>query len=380
MRNIFLFKSEHNYNFNNQHSDIDKRSTNLKSENSYDKKNKTIKKLKFLYQQTKISTKSNLIKETNDNEEEYSNFNNNNQNSNFILNQNSNFMLKHKNNRNNNSIFSFNQMYKSDIFTFNNNINNNDNNSNSNNNYNNNSNFNINKNFEEKNNKSISKKIDNSIINNNISSENFFNKKAKSVFFDGKNSEKPEILVNNLTSMNKKSIILNSVNDYSIHQKFSYKKYNILENKINKKKNNLSANVIPNLSLSCYETIIILICPFIGTNKLKKKNLLLKNGKKKIFETLDILTYLKNLQQIQVLNYILFEEYQINLIEFISKPCISLVNKYSNENYIEKKNDENLEIEKFFNCYKVLIKKKNKNNIEKKLSDTIEKEMKTLLE
>ena len=107
--------------------------------------------------------------------------------------------------------------------------------------------------------------------------------------------------------------------------------------------------------------------------------MLLKNEKKKFFENLDILTYLKNLQQIQVLNYILFEKYQINLIEFISKPCISLVNEYSNNNNIKKK-DENLEIEKFFEYYKILIKKKNKNNFEIKLNEIIENEMKNLLE
>ena len=127
------------------------------------------------------------------------------------------------------------------------------------------------------------------------------------------------------------------------------------------------------------EIMITLFCPFLISKKLKKKNLLLKNGKKKFFENLDILTYLKNLQQIQVLNYILFEKYQINLIEFISKPCISLVNEYSNNNNIKKK-DENLEIEKFFEYYKILIKKKNKNNFEIKLNEIIENEMKNLLE
>jgi hypothetical protein len=105
---------------------------------------------------------------------------------------------------------------------------------------------------------------------------------------------------------------------------------------------------------------------------------LLNNGKKKFFINLDILTYLKTLQQIQVLNYILFEEYQINLIEFISKPCISLVNEYSNEKFDEQ--NENLEIVNFFESYKKLIKKKNKKDVEIKLSEIIEKEMKKLLE
>ena len=357
MQNIFLFKSEQDFQLKRTNN-ISHKKICLSSEENFNNdddddveqkhKKSVIKKMKILYNQTKILTtklNQNFIKETNDNDDdddkETQNVNLKRKNKNKSLKKNTTLNFQ-----NNTFGFEFNK--------------------------NQNSNNSVNNSFEDKKNKSFA-------INNNSSNNNFVVRKSLSLFKINK-TERPEILINNLTTMKINNFNLNNNNNFFYNTSFKrYKKFNVLDAKITKKKNNFSANVIPNLHLNLMEIMITLFCPFLISKKLKKKNLLLKNGKKKFFENLDILTYLKNLQQIQVLNYILFEKYQINLIEFISKPCISLVNEYSNNNNIKKK-DENLEIEKFFEYYKILIKKKNKNNFEIKLNEIIENEMKNLLE
>ena len=357
MQNIFLFKSEQDFQLKRMNN-ISHKKICLSSEENFNNdddddveqkhKKRVIKKMKILYNQTKILTtklNQNFIKETNDNDDdddkETQNVN--------LKRKNKNKSLKKKTTLN----------FQNNTFGFEFNKNQNSNNS-------------VNSSFEDKKNKSFA-------INNNSSNNNFVVRKSLSLFKINK-TERPEILINNLTTMKINNFNLNNNNNFFYNTSFKrYKKFNVLDAKITKKKNNFSANVIPNLHLNLMEIMITLFCPFLISKKLKKKNLLLKNEKKKFFENLDILTYLKNLQQIQVLNYILFEKYQINLIEFISKPCISLVNEYSNNNNIKKK-DENLEIEKFFEYYKILIKKKNKNNFEIKLNEIIENEIKNLLE
>lgn len=370
MKKIFLFKTEHEFKLRRSNKAYYQRFSVIfgESKDNIDK-NSVFKKMKKLYNESKILTtklKQKLFKEEKKNNRDENDDETQNANANF-------FVLKHRSKTNKNIIKKDNT-----ILSY-------DNNNNNLGKDNNNNNLNIKKNifnclssdnFEDKN---KNNNINNSAANNNItnsSNEMFFSKKSNSVF-KGPKTERPEILINNLTTLKKNNTFKFNPNDQSFYNK-KYKKFNVLDAKMKKKKNNFSANVIPNLKLNCIEILLTLFCPFCANHRLAKKIMLLNNGKKKFFINLDILTYLKTLQQIQVLNYILFEEYQINLIEFISKPCISLVNEYSNEKFDEQ--NENLEIVNFFESYKKLIKKKNKKDVEIKLSEIIEKEMKKLLE
>jgi hypothetical protein len=82
----------------------------------------------------------------------------------------------------------------------------------------------------------------------------FFSKKSNSVF-KGPKTERPEILINNLTTLKKNNTFRFNPNDQSFYNK-KYKKFNVLDAKMKKKKKNFSANVIPNLKLNCIEILL----------------------------------------------------------------------------------------------------------------------------
>jgi len=86
------------------------------------------------------------------------------------------------------------------------------------------------------------------------------------------------------------------------------------------------------------------------------KNLLLKKSKKKLYYYIDIVTYFKKMQELDILKYILLDSDQLKLLNFVSKPIISKTKddifKIVNEN-----NDNNNlildkeEIEHLFKSY-----------------------------
>ncbi len=108
-----------------------------------------------------------------------------------------------------------------------------------------------------------------------------------------------------------------------------------------------------------------------------------KKAKKRLNFQMDVLTYLKNSQLIELLNYIILEPYQAILIKFISKPSVSLVNKIDIFEKIMNKNNfdiSNKEFENFEKGFKFLCEKKEKNNLEKRLLNLVNLEINNLLE
>ena len=103
---------------------------------------------------------------------------------------------------------------------------------------------------------------------------------------------------------------------------------------------------------------------------------MLENGKEKIFESLDVLNYLKLTQELKFLEIIFLNKNEYNILKYISKPCISLVNKYSEEKTIKKTDKEKLN--EFFENYKILLQNKNKSLHQQKLEQIIEIEINNL--
>ena len=106
-------------------------------------------------------------------------------------------------------------------------------------------------------------------------------------------------------------------------------------------------------------------------------------AKKRLNFQMDVLTYLKNSQLIELLNYIILEPYQSILLKFISKPSVSLVNKIDIfEKIIYKNNFEitEKEFENFEKSLKFLFEKKVKNNLEKRLLNLLNLEINNLIE
>ena len=151
---------------------------------------------------------------------------------------------------------------------------------------------------------------------------------------------------------------------------------------------NKTIKILPNkneqiiLKYNICELIVYLFCPFFMCKKLKMKINLTNKGRKNIYFQLDILTYIKNNQSLEILTYILLEPYQRTMLKFLSKPSISLANKI---NIIEKLNKHfstditDDELNEFCSMFKYLHKSIYKNNIEQRLFHLVNLEMNNLL-
>jgi hypothetical protein len=70
------------------------------------------------------------------------------------------------------------------------------------------------------------------------------------------------------------------------------------------------------------------ICCFIFCCKsIKKKQKIFVNAEKKFNNNIDLVTFMKKMQEIEILKYLLLDRDTLRLMNFISKPCVSLTNK-----------------------------------------------------
>jgi len=117
------------------------------------------------------------------------------------------------------------------------------------------------------------------------------------------------------------------------------------------------------VSFNIFE-IVCRNCPCVS-KKLDLKNKLYEKGSKKLEYYFDIFTYLKKMQEIDLIKYLLLDKNQIQLFNFISKPSVSM--NYSDSDDIYKTYRENKlmtsklkqeELETIIESYK-LLKSKN---------------------
>lgn len=88
------------------------------------------------------------------------------------------------------------------------------------------------------------------------------------------------------------------------------------------------------------------ICCFIFCCKsIQKKQKIFKNAERKFNNNIDLVTFMKKMQEVEILKYLLLDKDSLKLMNFISKPCISLSNaKIEDEEYnefFEKMEDSN---------------------------------------
>ena len=125
-----------------------------------------------------------------------------------------------------------------------------------------------------------------------------------------------------------------------------------------------------------FEFFILRFFPCLMWKKIILKNSLIKIGKNILFNQIDINNYIKNLQNLQLFNYIFLESYQNNFIKILSKPIISYNNKINNNNQIYMdniniKDNDISELNKIF-------KKINKNKKKKRMMNIIQKNLKDI--
>ena len=145
----------------------------------------------------------------------------------------------------------------------------------------------------------------------------------------------------------------------------------------------LTQNPISRYNLCC-ESVIYLFCPCLAWKRLKVKNEIFKRGEKKLFLNTDFLSYIKNMQMLEILTDLILEINQIKMIKFLSKPIISLGvhNNLRNKITWNAEEDEQItekEIEIFCKEYKKLYYNKNKNHVEKKLFHIVNLEIDNLI-
>jgi hypothetical protein len=85
---------------------------------------------------------------------------------------------------------------------------------------------------------------------------------------------------------------------------------------------------------------------------------------------MNVLTYVKKIQEIDILKYLLLDENQLSLLNFLSKPSVSLMN--NNMEYENLLQDFNVNIDKgeidnLSSSYNAIISKEQQTSFDKKL-------------
>ena len=136
------------------------------------------------------------------------------------------------------------------------------------------------------------------------------------------------------------------------------------------------------LTYSIIELLFVFICPCLSWEKLRLKNILLNKGRKKLYFQLDILTFLKNMQLLELLNYVMLEKHENLILKILSKPSISLVNIIDIYEQLHMKYNVDIsdkEMKEFYLCMRYLADKNNKTNQEERLFKIASVEMQNLL-
>ena len=238
------------------------------------------------------------------------------------------------------------------------------------------------------NNNTITNTNNNTSNNNDVSPNNSNNK----IFVKGKNNlsylRHNSLHIYEGGKMNHR-ISLFKGNDKNKNNNINVKNdtiINIPPPKINRKMNKFLKKITIkekkiDLHFSIMEILISIFCPCCSNSNLETKNKLLEKAKYKLFYGLDILTYLKNLQRTEYLNFILLEPYQNVVLGYMTKPSISLDYQFDVFEHLKSKYNPDFnkgEIDDFLKSYNHLSKIKNKSSIDTRLFNIINIELENL--
>lgn len=126
------------------------------------------------------------------------------------------------------------------------------------------------------------------------------------------------------------------------------------------------------VNMNFFEIIIKCLFPCIKWKQNQIKRKLFNSGFHKLCFQLDVLTYLKKIQEIELIKYILLEPTMYNMIHFLAKPSISVCNQKNPFDYLELQYNVDVdekETNDFYEYLKHLSEKPNKTDSEKRLID-----------
>lgn len=133
---------------------------------------------------------------------------------------------------------------------------------------------------------------------------------------------------------NQEVLNTNKVNDVYLHfnkdEKFLQEESLVNKSEISyrKKKNSKENPFIIRLSDIC--------CFVFCCRSLKKKRIIFKNAEEKFNHNIDLVTFMRKMQEVEILKYLVLDKDTLKLMNFISKPCIAMTNaKIEDEEYKE---------------------------------------------
>lgn len=132
---------------------------------------------------------------------------------------------------------------------------------------------------------------------------------------------------------------------------------------------------------------IDIICKLFCCKNSNKKQKIFDIAEKKFNHNLDMVTYMKKMQELDIIKYIILDKNTLELVNFISKPCISLSPKgIENPEYklffenIENKNSISYQnIDKIKKIYDTISNQSEKNYFEKRILDLFELQIEEII-
>jgi len=118
------------------------------------------------------------------------------------------------------------------------------------------------------------------------------------------------------------------------------------------------------------------ICCFVFCcRSLKKKKTLFKNAEEKFNHNIDLVTFMKKMQEVEILKYLVLDQDTLKLMNFISKPCISMTNNQTDdeeykeffENTDDNNNMSNENIDNVKKSYDNLVAKTQRSYAEERI-------------
>lgn len=141
-------------------------------------------------------------------------------------------------------------------------------------------------------------------------------------------------------------------------------------------KNNVKVNI------NIFEIILQYLLPCFTCKSLRIKQKLFTQGFHKLCFQLDVLTYLKKMQQIELMHFLILNPSQNNMVHFLSKPSISALNQKDIYDYLDLQYNVDIkdhEIDEFYTYLKNLSEKTERTEVEDRLLDVAVLQLKNLL-
>jgi len=155
------------------------------------------------------------------------------------------------------------------------------------------------------------------------------------------------------------------------------------------KKNSLNKNSVLKknpYAIYAFDILCKLLCccsTFLNNKKLK----LFENAEKKFNHNIDMVTYMKKMQELDIIKYLLLDENTLELVNFISKPCVSMsTKKIEDSEYklffetIEEVNFVSYQnIDSVKKCYDSILEKSERSHIEERIIKLFEMQIEEII-